>query len=326
MSFVDEITIKAKAGKGGDGVVRWLHTKGKEFGGPSGGNGGSGGDVIVRAVRDLNILTRYRGQSTFMAENGESGSKNEMEGKNGIPHYIDVPIGSRITHVESNTTWDLVTEGEEVVVFKGGRGGLGNAHFKSSTNQYPEQSTKGTAGESGTLFVEVRLIADAGLVGLPNAGKSSILNAFTKKNVKVASYAFTTLEPSLGVLYGYVLADIPGLIEGASEGKGLGHAFLRHIRRTGVLVHCVSAEHDDVAKAYETIRAELSRYDEILSKKPEIVFLTKVDEVSAAEREEKISVLQTHAQTVIPVSILDDVLLKNSQDRLVRFLEEQKPQ
>lgn len=326
MSFVDEITLKAKAGKGGDGVVRWLHTKGKEFGGPSGGNGGKGGDVIIRGTRDLNILRRYQGRSGFRAERGEDGFRNDMEGKNGVNVVIELPVGSRVVDQASGTAWELFEEGEEHIVFRGGRGGLGNAHFKSSTNQYPEQSTKGGAGEEGTLFVEVRLIADAGLIGLPNAGKSSLLNAFTKKNVKVAPYAFTTLEPSLGVLYGYVLADIPGLIEGASEGKGLGHAFLRHIRRTRVLVHCVSAEHDDVTKAYETIRAELSRYDETLSKKPEIVFLTKVDEVNETEREEKIAVLQTHAQTVIPVSILDDVLLKNAQGRLVRFLEEQKQQ
>lgn len=324
MAFVDEITLKARAGKGGDGVVRWLHTKGKEFGGPSGGNGGKGGDVIIRGVRDLNILMRYRGAPEFKAEQGEDGAKNDMEGKNGEDVYIDVPIGSRVVHVETGAECDLVEEGEEHVVFKGGRGGLGNAHFKSSTNQYPEQHTKGEPPEWGTLHVEVRLIADAGFVGFPNAGKSSLLNAFTNKKEKVAAYAFTTLEPSLGVLYGYVLADIPGLIEGASTGKGLGHAFLRHIRRTRVLVHCVSCEHEDVVNAYTAIRKELAEYDSELSEKPEIVFLTKVDECDPREAAQKRELLEQHTKTtVVPVSILDDTLLKEAQDTLIRFLETQ---
>ena len=321
MSFVDEITLKARAGKGGDGVVRWLHLKGKEFGGPSGGNGGRGGDVIVRGVRDLNILARYKGRSTFEAENGDAGFKNDMEGKNGKNLYLDVPVGSRVEATDSGRVWDVLEEGEEHIVFQGGRGGLGNAHFKSSTNQYPERATNGDAGEAGALFIEVRLIADVGFVGLPNAGKSSLLNAFTKKHAKVAAYAFTTLEPSLGVLYGYVLADIPGLIEGAAEGKGLGHAFLRHIQRTRVLLHCVSAEHTDVVGAYTTIRDELSRYDTVLTHKPELVFLTKVDEVGEQEKNEKIKALQKLSPQVVPVSILDDSALKKAQETLIVFLE-----
>lgn len=323
MAFVDEITLRAHAGKGGDGVVRWLHTKGKEFGGPSGGNGGKGGDVIIRGVRDLNILMRYRGKTVFRAERGEDGFRNEMEGKNGEHVYIDVPVGSRVTLKETGETWELLSEGEEIVVLHGGRGGTGNAEFKSSTNQYPDKATKGTAGETGTLYVEVQLIADVGLVGLPNAGKSSLLNVFTKKNAKVASYAFTTLEPSLGVLFGYVMADIPGLIEGAAEGKGLGHAFLRHIKRTRILLHCVSSEHDDVCASYQTIRGELSRYNEMLSRKPEIIFLTKVDEVSPEVREQKIKELaQCSGKLVVPMSVIDDELIKQAQDQLVQFLEQ----
>lgn len=325
MTFVDEITLRAKAGKGGDGVVRWLHLKGKEFGGPSGGDGGRGGDVILRAVRDLNILARYRGRPVFEAGRGEDGFRNEMEGKNGEHAYIDVPVGSRVVHQESGAVFELLTEGQEIVAFRGGRGGYGNARFKSSTNQYPDRAIKGEPGESGTLLVEVELIADVGLVGEPNAGKSSLLNAFTKKNTKVASYAFTTLEPSLGVLFGFVLADIPGLIEGAAEGKGLGHQFLRHVKRTRALLHCVSAEHDEVTVPYQTVRAELSAYDSALSEKPELIFLTKVDEVSREAREEKIHALRAFNPHVIPVSILDDDLLKTAQDELVRFIENLPP-
>lgn len=323
MAFVDEITLKAKAGKGGDGVVRWLHLKGKEFGGPSGGNGGKGGDVIVRAVRDLNILTGYRGHPMFKAENGEDGFRNEMEGKNGKDVYIDVPVGSRVVIEETDTSFEVLEEGDEVVVFKGGRGGLGNAHFKSSTNQYPEKATLGEVGEAGTISVEVQLIADAGFVGLPNAGKSSLLQTFTKKNVKVGAYAFTTLEPSLGALYGYVLADIPGLIEGAATGKGLGHKFLRHIKRTKVLIHCVSSEHENVREVYDTIREELKLYDETLIEKPEIIFLTKIDEVPEAEWKEKLKELEAIGHEVLPVSILDDARVKTAQDTLIQFLEKQ---
>ena len=321
MSFVDEITLKATAGKGGDGVVRWLHTREKALGGPSGGNGGRGGDVILRGIRDLNILMRYRGNSQFKAEHGEAGFRNEMEGKNGEPVYIDVPVGSHVTHIESGNEWDILSEDEEHIVFRGGKGGLGNAHFKSSTNQYSERVTLGEVGESGTLHVEVRLIADVGLVGFPNAGKSSLLNALTRKNVKVAAYAFTTLEPSLGVLFGYVIADIPGLIEGASKGKGLGHAFLKHIQRTRVLLHCISVEHEDVCGAYDAIRTELSQYDVQLLKKPEIVFLTKSDEASPEEVQEKINQLKERSSHVVPVSVLDDAILKEAQDTLVHFLE-----
>lgn len=325
MAFVDEITLKAKSGKGGDGVVRWLHLKGKEFGGPSGGDGGKGGDVVLRAVRDLNILARYRGRPQFEAGRGEDGFRNEMEGKNGEAAYIDIPVGSRVTHRESGAVYELLQEGAEVVVLRGGRGGYGNARFKSSTNQYPDKAIKGEPGESGTFDVEVELIADVGLVGEPNAGKSSLLNAFTKKNTKVAAYAFTTLEPSLGVLFGYVLADIPGLIEGASEGRGLGHQFLRHVKRTRVLLHCVSAEHPDVTVPYTTVREEIARFDQTLAQKPELVFLTKVDEAAPEEIQEKLAALRAFGSPVVPVSVLDDELLKRAQDSLIQFLHDTQP-
>ena len=181
MAFTDEIRIRAKAGKGGDGVVRWLRQRSRPRGGPSGGNGGRGGDIVVRAVRDLNILRKYRGVPPFAAENGQEGGNNDKEGKNGLPTYIDIPVGSRVRVVDTDTEFDVLEEGEEVVVFKGGKGGFGNAHFKSSTNQYPERALPGQPGEEGELFIEVRLIADVGLVGLPNAGEIEFAQ-FTHQN------------------------------------------------------------------------------------------------------------------------------------------------
>lgn len=319
MAFVDEITITARAGKGGDGVVRWLHLKGKEKGGPSGGNGGRGGDVVLRAVRDLNVLYRYRSAAQFKAENGQDGQKKEMHGYNGRTVVIDVPIGSKVTNTETGKTFELLEEGQEVIVFKGGEGGFGNVHFKSSTNQYPTESTPGKPGEEGSLLIEVQLIADVGIVGLPNAGKSSLLNTLTSAKSQIGAYPFTTLEPHLGVFHTYVLADIPGLIEGASEGKGLGHKFLKHVRRTTVILHCVSAEEENVSRTYENIRNELTKYDTSLTEKPEIIFLTKHDAVPKEVFEEKRKELEKFGE-VIPFSILDDVLVKNGGDALTAFL------
>lgn len=320
MSFVDEITLKAKAGRGGNGVVRWLHLKGKEFSGPAGGDGGDGGDIIFRAVRDVNILTRYRGRDMFRAENGEHGKSKNMAGKNGASVVIDVPIGSIVTHKKSGASFELLREGDEVVALRGGRGGHGNAHFKSSTNQYPTEWVPGKDGEEASFIIELQLIADAGFIGLPNAGKSSLLNALTRAEAKVGSYAFTTLEPSLGVYYSYVLADIPGLIEGASEGKGLGHGFLRHVTRTRVLIHCVPADSMDPVRDYQTVRMELKKHDEILSRKAEIIVITKSDVVSEEEAASIVALFKNEKGPVLSVSVLDDESIKKFGDALVRFL------
>jgi len=319
MAFIDEITVTAKAGRGGDGVVRWLHLKGKEFGGPSGGDGGNGGNVVLRATHDLNVLYRYRGAPQFKAESGEHGSGKEMYGKNGKSVYIDVPIGSKITIQETGDEFELLEADEEIVVLKGGQGGRGNVHFKSSTNQHPDQATEGKPGEEGTLHIEIQLIADVGIIGVPNAGKSSLLNILTSARSKVGAYPFTTLEPSLGVFHTYILADIPGLIEGASEGKGLGYKFLRHIRRTKVILHCISAEEENPSRIYEKVKNELVKYDKALGEKPEIIFLTKKDMVSDEEFLEKQKELEAFAK-VVPFSILDDALVKNGGDALTDFL------
>jgi len=322
MAFIDELTVFAKAGKGGDGVVRWLHAKGKEFGGPSGGDGGKGGDVYVRGVRDLNVLMRYRTSPKFKAEDGNPGSRNEMTGKYGESIYIDVPLGSRIVKKETEEEWEILEEGQEVLVYEGGRGGYGNAHFKSSTNQYPDQAVPGKKGEEGHIYIEVRIIADVGFVGLPNAGKSSLLNELTKARAKIGAYPFTTLEPNLGAYFGYILADIPGLIEGASQGKGLGHSFLRHIARTKTLIHCIACDNEDLVNVYHTVANELKAHDPELSQKPEIIFLTKVDLISDSVRAEKIKELETLNIPVVPVSILDDTLLKEAGDAITSFLQQ----
>jgi len=345
MPFIDEMKFHAKAGRGGIGVVRWRHEHTKEWSGASGGNGGRGGDVRVRAVRDLGILQRYRNIKAFDAQKGEDGQKDSRHGANGQDLVIDLPIGSIITDHRTGHTFQLLEEGDTIRILKGGSGGLGNEHFKASTNTTPMQSTNGYDGEEADFTVELELVADAGFIGLPNAGKSSLLNALTNADARVGSYAFTTLEPNLGALYNFVLADIPGLIEGASEGKGLGHKFLRHVRRTKMLFHLVSLEEaahvaasvpkkknffssffkkqedsNPLVTNYETIRAELQKYGHGLDEKPEIIILTKTDAVDAAVLAEAKRALSKLNKDIFSVSVLDDESLKNLKDEIVRRL------
>lgn len=323
MAFIDEVIIKAQAGKGGDGVVRWLHTKETEWGGPGGGDGGRGGDIIIEGVRDLSALQGYRYTKKFKAEDGDAGANFLRHGKDGEPVVLRVPVGTEITVLETGESFEIMQEGERVTVFKGGIGGYGNDHYKSSTNQNPFQSTPGKPGEGGDIRVTLKLIADAGLIGFPNAGKSSLLNSLTRARSKVGAYPFTTLEPHLGDFYGRLLADIPGLIEGASGGKGLGSKFLQHIERTKFLVHLVSAEQDDVAEAYRAIRTELSAFGQGLPEKTELVVLSKADLLTGEEREEKRKHLQAAAgeKEVLVLSAEDPELLKAFSDRLARLLE-----
>lgn len=303
--------------------MRWLHLKGKEFSGPSGGNGGRGGGVYVRAVRDTSILSRYTGEKHFEAGKGEDGGGRSKKGKDGADVVIDLPVGSVVTNLDTKEVFELLREGEQVLVLSGGRGGIGNEYFKSSTNRTPTQSTLGEEGQSGTFTIEVRLIADAGFVGLPNAGKSSLLNALTNAQAKVGDYAFTTLDPNLGKLYEFVLADIPGLIEGASEGKGLGHKFLKHVSRTKVLFHCVSIEDEEYCKRYDTVRGELAAFDAALAAKREVVVLTKADLVSPEMVENAKAAFSVRGIEAIPLSIIDDAALKRFSDRAVAILREE---
>ena len=318
--FVDEITIQAKAGDGGDGVVRWSHEKFRPMNGPSGGDGGNGGDVYVRAVKDLNRLSKYTGNNTFVAESGEDGTNQSKAGRNGNDTYIDIPVGSRITDTDKNRTFELTTVGEEERILKGGTGGLGNEHFKSSTNRSPEQSTKGKKGEEGNFLIEVSLMVDVGLVGLPNAGKSTLINNLTNANSRIGAYPFTTLEPHLGDLYGFIIADIPGLISGAAVGKGLGHKFLRHVSRTKMILHLVSLEHEDPLFQYYTIREELSQHGEGLTDKEEWIILTKKDLVNQERIDVVLKDLEKTKKRVLVVSENDPNSYKILSDDLVTHL------
>ncbi len=311
MAFIDELYIHARAGKGGDGVVRWRHEKSKEFSGPSGGNGGQGGDVFIKSVSDLSILQRYKSQKKFAAKDGDPGFRDSMHGKNGEDLYIELPVGSVVKNMDTGEVFSLDKRDQVELILKGGRGGLGNEYFKSSTNRSPEESTPGTLGEEADFYIELQMVADIGLIGLPNAGKSSLLNVLTRAQAKVGNYAFTTLEPNLGDMYGTIIADIPGLIEGASEGRGLGHKFLRHIKRTRSLIHCVSVENEDPLQVYNTVRDELLKSDNGLKDKPEIILLTKTDLVDV-ERLESIKDLfkKKTKKEVFSVSVYDTDSIK----------------
>jgi len=321
MAFVDELLVTASAGRGGDGAVYFRRERGREFGGPSGGNGGRGGDVYVVGSRDLMLLGKYRHNPQFFTEEGGRGGQNSRHGKDGKDLYIELPVGSVVTNTRTGKRVELLHQGQTIRLLRAGGGGLGNEHFKSSKNIRPRESTAGKPGEHSTFLIELELVVDAGFIGFPNAGKSSLLNALTNAQARVGAYPFTTLDPNLGDLDGFIIADIPGLIEKAAEGKGLGHKFLRHIKRTRLLVHLVSLEHSDAVGAYETVRHELDKFGNGLSAKPQLVVLTKADLVDrktiarAKQAFGKVGIRAIHA-----VSIVDKKSIVSFAHELVSFL------
>ena len=282
MKFLDEAKVYVQSGAGGNGCIAFRREKFIEFGGPSGGDGGKGGDVVVEAVDGLNTLIDYRYQQHFKAKSGGNGMGKDMHGANGKDVVLKVPVGTQIYEEDDETLLaDLTRAGERVTLMKGGNGGFGNAYFKTATNQAPRRANPGQPGEERTIRLRLKLIADAGLIGLPNAGKSTFLAAVSAAKPKIADYPFTTLHPQLGVVRiderEFVLADLPGLIEGAHEGVGLGDRFLGHTERCRVLLHLIDGTGEDAGRDYKTVRAELEAYGQGLTDKPEIVALSKAD-------------------------------------------------
>ncbi len=282
MSFVDKVTVTLIAGDGGNGKLSFRQEKFIDKGGPDGGDGGDGGDIILLASRNQNTLAAFRYQKEIKADNGNPGDKTRKHGRSAKDMLVAVPVGTIATNSDGVVVADLVTDGQQVIVAYGGKGGFGNAHFVSSRRQTPKFAEKGEPGDKLEVVLELKLIADVGLVGLPNAGKSTLLATISNARPEIADYPFTTLKPNLGVVdidndSSLLMADIPGLIEGAAEGKGLGHDFLRHVERTAVILHLVDAYQEDVASAYQTVRNELKAYDAKLAKRPEIVALTKTE-------------------------------------------------
>jgi GTP-binding protein len=310
MKFLDEAKVYIRSGDGGAGAVSFRREKFIEFGGPDGGDGGRGGDVWVEAVNGLNTLIDFRFQQHFKAGTGIHGMGRNRTGANGDHVTLKVPVGTQVFEEDNETLIvDMIEEGQRFRIAAGGNGGFGNAHFKSATNQAPSWANPGLAGDEKTVWLRLKLIADAGLVGLPNAGKSTFLATCTRARPKIANYPFTTLHPNLGVATidgrEFILADIPGLIEGAHDGVGLGDRFLGHVERTRVLLHLVSAQEEDVAKAYKTVKRELEAYGGGLTGKPEIVALSQIDVLSEDELKKKSKALaKACGQTPLQLSAI----------------------
>lgn len=309
--LIDNVTIKVKAGDGGKGAVAF--NKNKMALGPVGGKGGDGGDVYFEGVSDLGALSQFRNVKEVKTKNGGNGQGNFIDGVDGPDIVIHIPIGTVITKLETKEVLEIVHVGERLLIAKGGRGGKGNYHFRGPQNTRPKEFQYGKPGAEYTVKLELKLIADVGLIGLPNVGKSSLINELTEAKSRVANYAFTTLEPHLGVYYGVVLADIPGLIEGASEGKGLGIKFLQHIERTKTIFHLIAADSADVVRDYKVVRKELENYSASLAKKKEYVFVSKYDMVPEKDLKKKLAALRKLNRKTYPLSIHDVDALENVQ-------------
>jgi GTPase len=318
--LVDNVGLIIKAGNGGDGAATFLRNETTAKGGPDGGDGGNGGNIYFQGSNNINDLREFRFKKRIAAENGIPGKNKKLFGKNGQDLIIYLPLGTRATDAATGNIIEIVDTTTPILAARGGKGGKGNVKFKSATNQTPRYAEKGIPGEEKNLFLELRIIADIGLIGFPNAGKSSLLAVLTNANPKIANYPFTTLEPNLGMLNKYTIADIPGLIEGASKGKGLGFEFLKHIEKTKILVHCLDSSSEDVQKAYLTVRNEFKQYNISLLDKPEIILLTKADLADEKIIKKNIKILEKNEKKVMTASIYNqeslDLLKKTLEDML----------
>jgi len=326
MKFLDQVKIYIKAGNGGDGSPSFRREKFIEFGGPDGGDGGNGGSVVLISERNLNTLIDYRYQQHHKAQRGDNGSGQNRTGKGGNDLILKVPIGTQVFEEDNKTLiYDFKKEGEKFVAAAGGKGGLGNTRFKSSTNRAPKKFTKGTKGEEFTIWLQLKTIADIGIIGLPNAGKSSLLAAITNANPKIANYKFTTLNPNLGVAQyddkEVVLADIPGLVEGAHEGVGLGIQFLKHIERCKSLLHLIDITNLDIKESYDQVKKELANYSSEMMKKKEIVVLNKTDLVDKDIIDEIILEFSKNINCeIITLSTLDKNSIAQLKSKLINYV------
>ena len=325
MKFLDQVKIYIKAGNGGDGSPSFRREKFIEYGGPDGGDGGSGGSVILKAEQNLNTLIDYRYQQHHKAKRGDNGAGQNRTGKSGDDLILKVPLGTQIFEEDNKTLiYDFLKIGEEFIAAAGGKGGLGNTRFKSSTNRAPRKYTKGTIGEEFTIWLQLKTIADIGIIGLPNAGKSSLLAAITNASPKIANYQFTTLNPNLGVASyddkEVTIADIPGLIEGAHKGTGLGTQFLKHIERCKSLLHVIDITNKDLKKSYKQIKIELKNYSPKISKKKELVVLNKTDLISNNDIEKIINDFSKHTKSeVIALTTLEKKSMSKIKAKLISY-------
>ena len=326
MKFLDQVKIFIKAGDGGSGSPSFRREKFIEFGGPDGGDGGKGGSVILKSERNLNTLIDFRYQQHFKAKRGSDGKGKNQTGRGGENLYLKVPVGTQVFEEDNKTLiFDFKEEAEEFVVAVGGKGGFGNTRFKSSTNRAPKKFTKGTKGEDFWIWLQLKTIADIGIIGLPNAGKSSLLAAITSATPKIANYKFTTLNPNLGVtVYDdkeITLADIPGLIEGAHEGVGLGIKFLKHIERCKSLLHMIDITEEDLKKSYSQVRKELKNYSKDLLKKDEIVVLNKTDLLKDKEvKKIKDDFLKKYKVNLVTLSTLDKKSISKIKSKIIKYV------
>ena len=326
MKFLDQVKIFIKAGDGGSGSASMRREKFIEYGGPDGGNGGKGASIILKAERNLNTLIDYRYTQHFKAERGENGKGKNKTGKNGKDLILIVPIGTQVLEEDNKTLlFDFKNEKEEFVVANGGRGGLGNTNFKSSTNRAPRKFTKGTAGEEFWIWLQLKTIADVGIIGLPNAVKSSLLAAITNATPKIANYKFTTLNPNLGVaIYDnkeITIADIPGLIEGAHTGVGLGIKFLKHIERCKTLLHLIDITEENIENLYKQVRNELGKYSKDLLKKDELIVFNKIDLIDKDKlKEKKDKFLKKTKNEVLTISTFDKLSVTKIKSKLIKYV------